>query len=410
VRPTFLHVVLNEFTHDARVLRAARLGVEMGGRVVVLAMGGTDLPAGESAGGIEVRRFHLFTRPLPKTRPWQMLKYAELGTRAAAAGARLRPALVHAHDLNALPIGWTVAGLSGAALLYDSHELWSDRSPGAGRPGWFQRGGGAAERFLGRRADAVITVSNGLARLITENTGVPVTAVVRNFSERAQARSDGEAEPGAGGRPPAATGGPEASPLRRALGAGPDEAVLLYQGGLHPGRGLPLLLDAMARLPRGRATLAFLGPGPLRPDLEARASELGLGEDVRFLDAVPPGELADWTRGATIGIHPIEDLSLNHRYCLPNKLFEYIQAGLPVLVSDLPEMRAVVEGYGVGECFPAGDAEALAERVRDLIGEPERLAAYRVRALQAGAELSWEREKEKLARLYRRLLEGDAEA
>jgi glycosyltransferase involved in cell wall biosynthesis len=387
---TFVHVVLNPFTHDARVLRAASLGTELGGRVSVLAMQAPGLPARETIGGVAVRRFGLVTRPLPRRRVWQMLKYAELAGRMTAAGVRAHPDLVHAHDLNALPIGWAIARLTGARLVYDSHELWADRSPGETRPGWFMRAGLRAERFFGRRSDAVVTVSDGIAELLRRDAGLRVEGVVRNLPVPAEALP--------------ADGAGKGGPLRRALGVGPEDAVLLYQGGLHPGRGLEGLVEAVARLPRGRAVLVFLGAGSLRPALEERAAALSLGSDVRFLDAVPPGELVAWTRGATLGLHPIEDRGLNHRYCLPNKLFEYIQAGVPVLVSDLPEMRRVVEEYRVGETCTPGDPAALAERIGAMLSDPARLATYRRNTVRAASELNWNREKGRLAAVYRSLL------
>jgi len=388
VTATFVHVVLNPFTHDARVLRAASLGMEMGGRVSVFAMHGPGLPGSERVDGLEVRRFGLATRPLPRRRAWQMLKYAELAARMTATGARIRPDLVHAHDLNALPIGWAIARLTGARLVYDSHELWADRSPGERRPGWFLRAGLKAERFFGRRSDAVITVSDGIADLLRRDAGLRVDGIVRNLPEPAPPSSDSE----------------RGGPLRRALGVGPDAPVLLYQGGLHPGRGLEGLVEAAARLPRASLVLAFLGAGSLRAALEERAAALSLGSDVRFLEAVPPGELLEWTRGATLGLHPIEARGLNHRYCLPNKLFEYIQAGVPVLVSDLPEMRRVVEEYRVGETCPPGDPAALAERIGVMLSDPARLATYRRNTIRAASELNWNREKGRLAEVYRRLL------
>jgi glycosyltransferase involved in cell wall biosynthesis len=138
----------------------------------------------------------------------------------------------------------------------------------------------------------------------------------------------------------------------------------------------------------------------LRRDVVAR----GLERRILFHEAVPPETVLHYSADATIGVHPIEDTCLNHRYCLPNKLFEYLQAGLPVVVSDLPEMASVVRRYQVGRTFRSGDPASLAETLNCLLGDLTSLDRYREAVRVAAEDLRWEREQTKLLEVYGRLV------
>ena len=100
----------------------------------------------------------------------------------------------------------------------------------------------------------------------------------------------------------------------------------------------------------------------------------------------------------------MEDICLNHRYALPNKLFQYIQAGLPVIVTDLPEMKRVAEEYRIGEVFPSGDYNKLAEKIDKLLSDINLLKEYHLAALNAAKELNWEKEKKRLENIFRTLI------
>jgi glycosyltransferase involved in cell wall biosynthesis len=110
-----------------------------------------------------------------------------------------------------------------------------------------------------------------------------------------------------------------------------------------------------------------------------------------------------YAAGATIGIAPIENTCLNHTYDLPNKLFEYIQANLPVIATDLPEMRRLISEFGVGEIFPEGDATALASVIKRMLDCPQLLARYRKASRKAAAVLNWQVEESRLIQVYDRL-------
>jgi glycosyltransferase involved in cell wall biosynthesis len=252
----------------------------------------------------------------------------------------------------------------------------------AGRP-WATLFWHALEGRFIRRADAVFTVSPSIAERLATMYGIPSPAVLYNVPEwQDVARSDR---------------------LREVIGVPTDQAIVLHQGNVQHGRGAETLVEAMRQV-RG-AALVFLGGGAGRSALEVRVRENGI-RHVHFLDAVPPADLLPITASADIGVTLLEDNCLNHHFALPNKLFEYLMAGLPVVGSDLPEIRRVVAGFDVGTLVDAGDPAAVAGGIQALLDDPERRAACAARARPACETFRWERASEPFVRTYRRLLEA----
>lgn len=376
-----LHIVLNPFTHDSRVLKECQTLAVNGHRVSVLALHEEPLADMEEQAFATVRRVRLRTRTWSKHPLMQVLKYAECTVRMARWGVAEGPDVVQANDLEALPIGFLIARLTRARLVYDSHELWEDVTSVRRYPPLLLRFLLFLERSLARRADAVITVSGRIARRMASQMQIREPVIVRNLPL---------------GRPPSVSG---IRPLRDALGLEPSVPIVLYQGAIGPDYGVDTLIAAMEHVPPP-AVAVLLGNGQSVSALRQCVSEMGLEHRVLFHQAVPPEVLLDFTADATVGVSPIRDLSLSSRYCLPNKLFEYIQAGLPVVVSDLPEMAEIIKRYRVGRTFPSGDADRLAEALNSMIGDPAALQRYREEVLVAAAELRWEREESKLLQVY----------
>ncbi len=148
----------------------------------------------------------------------------------------------------------------------------------------------------------------------------------------------------------------------------------------------------------------MVGGGPLHDALRAQASELGLEQRVRFVPTVPLAELPRYTASADIGVQPIENTCLNHYTTDSNKLFEYVQAGLPVVASDLPEIRRIVRQHDLGLLVPAGDSEALADALRRMVADVRLRQHHAQRARAAAAALSWEVQEHLLIDMYRRVL------
>jgi glycogen synthase len=298
-------------------------------------------------------------------------------TRLALRAIATRPDAIHAHDAAMLLPGLLAARRRGSRLVYDSHEL------ATGVP---YRGGAwpavvaGAERLGAPRADAVIAVSEGIAARLSERHPLRrPPAVIRNLPDLP---------------PPGAAPAPD---LRRALGIG-DAPLVLHQGAVAAGRGCEVLLRMLDLLPE--AHLLFLGAeGPYATRLRKIAGESGAADRSHFLGPVSPETLLSHTAQADIGVSLLADSCENHRLALPNKLFEYVAAGLPVVVSDLPEASRLVRAHGIGWCADGADPASVATALRKALDQRDD-EGLRERLAIAASELSWEREKQRLLAVY----------
>lgn len=357
--------------HDSRVRREASSLAAAGHRVFVLELAEVPGPALDGF----VRRSCLPPARLRRWLPFHLYRIA-FALCFIRAIARVRPHVVHAHDAAMLLPGVVGAWLTGARLVYDSHEL------ATGVP-YRERGWGwlvsAIERAIVPRCDAVITVSDGIAKRLQERHRLLTTpVVVRNVSALERR------EPGG---------------LRRRLGLTAGVPLVLHQGAPAPARGCEVLVDAIALL--DGVHLVFLGdPEPgYGVRVAERIRERAVADRVSVLPSVPLDELLACTADADVGVTLLQDNCENHRLALPNKLFEYIAAGVPVVASSLPEIERLVRSYGIGWCVapdrPADVAAAISEALAAR-GD----AGLRRRLADAGAELRWGREQARLISLY----------
>lgn len=373
-------LVLNDMTADARVSREASALAEAGHEVSVLALRAKGLPASERVGGYAIERVADYTsagwkRPLAKLSQLRARRRALIG---AATG--MRPDVIHANDADTLAAGLAAARGAGCRLVYDAHELYSDMISEHGLGGsWpVQAYWKRLESDLVPRADAVVTVSDGLAGVLHERHGVePV--VVRNV-------------------PPAEPLGDKGR-LRREIGLALNVSIVLYQGVLIAGRGLTNLVRAMAALPQ--AVLVVQGFGPEEQAMREVAAQLELGDRVRFMCRVAPGELHAYACGADIGVVIYAATTLNNRMAAPNKLWSYRMAGLPVVASDFPGLRQTVMGDGTGALFDPADPASIANAIAELLVDPKRRAEISVSSRRlAETRDNWDEEKRKLLDVY----------
>lgn len=353
--------VTNDLNGDQRLHRIASSLQAAGYEVEVVGRRKPDSRA------LPARPYRQHRLRLPVVRgPWFYLSY-----QVALLGYLLRRPgeLITANDLDTLPACYLAARLRGRRLLYDSHEYFTEVPELVTRPR-VRRVWLALEGWLFPRLRHIYTVNDSLARLYQARYGQAVQ-VVRNV--------------------------PFPRPVPPPPGPRP---ILLYQGALNLGRGLELMIDAMAHLPG--YTLWIVGQGDLDAELRTRAELAPWQDRIVFHGFVPPEELVALTPQAGLGLSLEADLGANYHYASPNKVYDYLQARLPVLVSDLPEMRAVVEQHGVGQVLPPDQRspEALAERVRAMLEDAAAYHRYTQAADQAARVLHWEAERAHLLAMY----------
>jgi glycosyltransferase involved in cell wall biosynthesis len=380
-----LHIVINPFTHDSRVLKSARAAKSVAGAVRVFALHEHGLDENEENEGIEVRRFRLKTRPWPRYLLIQILKYCELLFRMRREGIRWRPDIVHAHDLNALPIGCAIATRTGARLIYDSHELWIGQQARNTYIQPIRMLMDAVELYFSRKADEIVTVSPGIARILEKRLGITTVHVVRNVPDRWKKT------------------GPDQLKLRHALDIPRDKRVILYQGNLAADGRVECLLEAYLNLKSRDAVLVFMGSGAMSALLRTESRQPKYRNGLYHLEAVAPADMPYYSSDADIGVVPVPDACLSYRLSLPNKLFESIQGGLSIVASDLPEIRRVIEEYKLGLIYKAGDATELSNALDDLLQNRVLLNRCRDNADKAAKILNWENEQRILLKIYQSL-------
>ncbi len=415
--------VYNDVTHDTRVRREA-VALAADGHEVTIVGRATELRsttvAEDRLDGIRVLRV-----PIPGgwRTPWRVLgaplrAIADLVGRLrgrpdggrtlawlvvwrfaidgwARSAARLAPPadVVHGHDLTGLLAADRTARRDGARLVYDSHELFVESGATAAQPGWARRRLARTEERLARRAAAVVTVNDAIAAELVARYGVAPPVVVWNCPPRPSA------EPVDRGL------------LRAAAGLPPDVPIVLCHGGFLPDRGIEQTAAALLRPGLERVHLVLLGKRT--PTVEPILADPRLAGRVHLLAPVEPGAVLDWVAGADVAAMPIQPTSLNHRLSTPNKLFESLAAGVPVVSSDFPVRRQIVvddpDGPLGGVCDPT-DPDAIAGVIRSIIAlDPAARADLRERCRRAARERwNWEAESARLRALYRSFGAGAA--
>lgn len=297
-----------------------------------------------------------------------------LDRRMIAAALTTRPDVVHAHDLNTLRAGVRVASTARARLVYDSHELATGRNLADAADVARAR---VLEAHLIPRADRVITASPGYSDALRRMYGVdPVTLL--NLPRR-QADCD------------------EAPRLVRRPGA----LLAVYVGSIQENRGLETAIRALQEAPSW--DLAVVGYGHHRPVLETLARTLGLSHRVSFLGPVPHDRLVETAAGGDAGLCLIVGESRSYRLSVPNKLFEYFAAGLPVLAADLPEIAAIARPTDAAVVCDATDPTDVARALRALDADEQREALGRAARRAHETRYNWEREQDALITLYQDL-------
>ncbi len=368
--------VFNAFTADNRVLRTCRFLLASGFEVHVLAAAGADLPEYEDLDGINVHRLR-WSAATPKTY-WagvNVTALRSLGAYVAGCAAwvrKHRPDVIHYNDWNTLAIG----PLSGVRhrSVYDMHELFQDLDYlKFSMP--VKRAIAAIDRAGLRRAEAVICVSKPIQRELQTLTRRPVY-VVRNIPESHDASAGVPA-------------------LVEHFHDGRKHLVFL--GALTAGTGALYMLELLSHLPQEFVLDCFSGRSGKNAFFEQELNRLGIANRVNVFDLIPHKELCATIRHAYAGVSIIVPSSRKLDYALPNKLFEYLMADLPVITSNTQAQGELIGELGLGLVADLGDAPGTARKLMSW----QRPSVTRGDLEKHG--LTWEQEQGKLRDVYRDL-------
>lgn len=380
-------LVRNAFTHDTRVEKEAQTLTAAGYRVTVVADAAPGLPERERRAAIDVLRVPRAGPRLPG------IRFVAHELRLARRLRAIRPDILHAHDSNALvPVALAARALR-VPYVYDAHDLWLGRPRRERSRLYFvlnQALYTVVERLLVPRAAATITVSPPIVDHLARRYGLDHVGLVPNY-------------PVPGDRPVPR----DIHLLPGGDGVHPDLPVVLYLGGLMGGRGLAELVDAVAIV--DGVQLVLLGEGVLAGELRRRAERMGVGERVHVVPPVPPDDVLAVAASADVGVSPIVPSCLNYRYSMPNKLFQYMGAGIPVVASDFPQVRAVVESASCGLVVDTTRPAAIADAIRRILSDREAARAMGARGRAAVEDrYNWSSAAATLVEVYRRLTPDDA--
>jgi len=281
-----------------------------------------------------------------------------------------------ANDLDTLLPNFLVSKIKGLPLVYDSHEYFTGVPEIQNRPvvKWVWK---TIEKCIFPRLKNVITVSDSIAGQYEIEYGIsPIT--VRNCSHKVT----------------------NSIPFsRQELGVVNDHILLIIQGaGINVDRGGEELIEAVSMI--ANVSLLIVGSGDIIGILQKRITELKLEKRVKLISRVPWNELMRYTKSADLGVTLDKNSNPNYNFSLPNKLFDYINAGIPVLASDLPEIRKLIEKYKCGIIIKEVSPQEIRSAIIELINNKLLLSKLKNNAVKASEELNWESECEKVEALY----------
>ena len=298
----------------------------------------------------------------------------------AGSAFRYSPKIFVAHDLPMLPVARQAAERCGAKLVYDSHELYSEQEFSRQEK---QRWAEIEAKHVGA-CDAVITVNPSIATELEHRHGLQRVHVVYN-AERLQ------------------RGLTRQWRFHERFGLASGVKVLLFQGGLSAGRNIEALVEAFGAIQNSMTHLVIMGDGQLRARLKAIADHARCADKVHFHPAVSQHDLLDFTASADAGVIPYQATCLNNRYCTPNKLFEFIAAGVPILASNLPEIERIVSTYSIGMVGDLSTSRSIASIVDEFFCDGARMQKWRTNAEEARSAICWEREGSKIVEIFEAL-------
>ena len=364
--------VTNCICHDQRVLRIAETVKSLGYDIAIIGRRSGDCCDSYPV-PFKTKRFRMICRR-------GFLFYKFYNIRLLLHLIFNRYDILVANDLDTLLPNFIVSKLKRLPLVYDSHEYFTGVPEIQNRPvvRWVWE---SIEKLIFPRLKHVMTVSDSISIQYENEYGIrPI--IVRNCS-----RNAGHIIPFS----------------REELGVGNDELLFILQGtGINVDRGGEELIEAIHKIEN--VSLIIVGSGDLIPALKEKVLKLDLSKRVRFISKVPWEELIKYTKAADAGLSLDKNTNINHRFSLPNKLFDYIAAGIPVIAANLPEVSKIVKENKCGIIIPEVSPDEIVKAIQNLKDNPGHLSELKRNAVIASTSINWENESIKVKSLYNSII------
>jgi len=299
------------------------------------------------------------------------LFYIEFQLRLFLLLAFKKADVLFSNDLDTLLPNYLISKIKKKIVVYDTHELFCEVPELMNRP-LKKRIWKTLEKRIFPKLKYVFTVNNSIAAAYLNEYHVPVHAV-RNVPFLSKQQTDFKI-------------------TRTDLGITDDKKIIVLQGaGINMDRGAEEAIQAMHYL--NDAVLIIIGSGNVIDTLKQMTMDLKLQHKITFINKLPFEQLVQYTKIADIGISLDKDTNMNYRYSLPNKLFDYIHAGIPVITSDLIEVRTIVNQYNIGTIIQNHSPQHIAQVFTNTLKDTETLFKWKQNTIKAAAELNWEKEE-----------------
>ncbi|MFC2088122.1 glycosyltransferase [Calditrichota bacterium] len=363
------HVTINEIDLERRIFNQIDTAKICGYKVLVFALG---KPGNKHR---ERKRGFILWRVTTKFHEQGPLKYIVFNFKLFFLILFTPINIIHCHDLWPLPATALAALFKNSALIYDAHEYYSGLKIFKHRP--FRKHLWMILEWLAIPVvDVLLTVSQPLGELYKKRyPQLKRVEIIRNLPKYEVPISTKEFN------------------LKKN-----DEKILIFHGHFKPGRGLENLVKAAGKVVNIR--LLLVGGGEIFNELNELVQQLNLTDVVEFKDYINKDMLISHSAQTDIGVVLFEPTSQNYSFALPNKFFEYIMAGIPVLSSDITTLKHYVEKYEIGMTVDPAEPALIANTIEEMLQNKNQMIKWKENCLKAAKELNWEKESGKLAKIY----------
>ena len=372
-----LHISLTEFRNESRVLKETNsiLNNNIASKIYIASLYTNDLEEEKIyKDNLILNRFNLSSRRFNKNLFIQVLKYLEFIFRVSFFYRKKNIKMVNIHSIALLPLGLLLKYLYKAKLIYDTHELETEIN---GLKGMRKKLAKFMEKRLIKKCDIIFVVSENIADWYENEYNIKRPVVVKNAPRLIDTKKTNH--------------------FRENLGIKDDSIIVLYQGGLSKGRGVDLLLECFKKRDDDKVVIVFMGYGQLEEEIKNVSKER---INIFFHPAVSPEIVLEYTASADIGISFIENICLSYYYCLPNKLFEYAMVGLPVIVSNMKEMKELVEKYNMGIVVVDNKLESINNAIDKILQSD--IKQMKQNSRRCAEENSWAEQEKKMIKEYKK--------